>query len=111
MRLFFLIARFIPFLLGEDSVRTINAAIDPLTCQPCNAHLIVILFDRVLLGLFPELMGENIATDSPVTTTNASDDRFLHACDSRRDLDEKNLRGGKRSSVSSPGPGVVSGGV
>jgi len=56
-------------------------------------------------------MGENIATDSPVTATNASGNTIMHACDSRRDLDEKNLRGGKRRSASSPGPGVVSGGV
>jgi len=56
-------------------------------------------------------MGENIATDSLVTATNASGSTILHACDSRRDLDEKNLQGGKRRSASSPGPGIVSSGV
>lgn len=32
-------------------------ALDPLTSQPCNVHLIVVLFDRILVGLFPELTG------------------------------------------------------
>ncbi|EKM83685.1 hypothetical protein AGABI1DRAFT_103816 [Agaricus bisporus var. burnettii JB137-S8] len=46
-----------PFFLGNDTSTTLSAAIEPLTSQPCNVHLLVILLDRVLVGLFPELIG------------------------------------------------------
>ncbi|KXN89819.1 PXA domain protein 1 [Leucoagaricus sp. SymC.cos] len=60
------LSHLLPLLFGADPTQTLNTAIDPLTCQPCNVHLIVILIDRILVGLFPELVGENTAT----TTTN-----------------------------------------
>lgn len=43
--------------MGTDTRQTWDAAIEPLTSQPCNVHLLVILLDRVLVGLFPELIG------------------------------------------------------
>lgn len=35
--------------------RTIDGALDPLSTRACNAHLVVLILDRVLLTLFPEM--------------------------------------------------------
>ncbi|CAK5280126.1 unnamed protein product [Mycena citricolor] len=46
----------LPLLLGSDPSTTIATAIDPLSSQECNAHLIVLLLDCILGTLFPELL-------------------------------------------------------
>ncbi|KAF5355620.1 hypothetical protein D9756_003954 [Leucocoprinus leucothites] len=123
-------------LLGVDPTRTINAAIDPLTSQPCNVHLTVILIDRILVGLFPELIGGNSITGSPVPPTNTifqphANADIGSAGENANTVTNNNrssgsisatggngtggggntfsngtsgLRGGERSSASSPGP-------
>lgn len=64
-------AHLMPFLLGADSSQqTMNAAIDPLTSQTCNVHLTIILLDRVLVALFPELVGGNSTIAGSNTPTN-----------------------------------------
>ncbi|KAF8587357.1 hypothetical protein K439DRAFT_1549511 [Ramaria rubella] len=45
-------------LLGPDVAsrrKTVANAIDPLTSLECNVHLLILLFDVVLLAVFPEL--------------------------------------------------------
>ncbi|KDQ30581.1 hypothetical protein PLEOSDRAFT_1035936, partial [Pleurotus ostreatus PC15] len=42
-------------VLGRDHPATLAAALDPLTNAACNAHLVVLILDRVILALFPEL--------------------------------------------------------
>jgi hypothetical protein len=45
-------------LLGHDSNSrgtTVSNAIAPLSSSECNVHLLILLFDAVLLTLFPEL--------------------------------------------------------
>ncbi|KAF4605422.1 hypothetical protein EYR40_004206 [Pleurotus pulmonarius] len=42
-------------ILGRDHPATLAAALDPLTNAVCNAHLVVLILDRVILALFPEL--------------------------------------------------------
>jgi hypothetical protein len=44
-----------PLLLGSDPKSTLSLAIEPFSSQPCNVHLVVIILDRVLTILFPEL--------------------------------------------------------
>jgi len=44
-----------PILLGPDPSSTLSAALDPLSSAQCNCHIVVFLFDRILIGLFPEL--------------------------------------------------------
>jgi hypothetical protein len=51
----FLLAHLAPFLLGPASDITLAAALEPLSSAPCNVHLIVLILDRILMGLFPEL--------------------------------------------------------
>lgn len=51
----FLTAHIMPILLGPDSHSTIADALDPVSDEICNIHLIVLLLDRILLALFPEL--------------------------------------------------------
>jgi hypothetical protein len=46
------------WFLGPDSRRIVEEALDPLSDEECNKRLIVLLLDRVLVGLFPELVGE-----------------------------------------------------
>ncbi|KAF8203159.1 PXA domain-containing protein [Pholiota molesta] len=46
-----------PILLGPDPSATLGAALDPLSDAQCNLRLAVFLLDRVLVGLFPELIG------------------------------------------------------
>lgn len=58
------LAHLTPLFLGADPKHTLGAALDPLACRPCNVHLIVILLDRILVGLFPELVG-GTGTGSP----------------------------------------------
>lgn len=42
-------------LLGSSPVASLKAVIDPLSDNTCNIHLVVFLFDAVLLTVFPEL--------------------------------------------------------
>ncbi|KAF5368435.1 hypothetical protein D9758_002405 [Tetrapyrgos nigripes] len=49
------IAHLLPLLLGPDPSATLEAAIDPLSNKACNVHLVLMILDRVLLGVFPEL--------------------------------------------------------
>ncbi|KAL4068356.1 PXA domain-containing protein [Scleroderma yunnanense] len=42
-------------LLGPSPVASLETAIDPLSDGACNAHLAVLLFDAILLTVFPEL--------------------------------------------------------
>jgi hypothetical protein len=54
-----------PLLLGSAArERTLSALLDPFDDQACNAHLFMLLFDSVLLSLFPEMAVG--ATDSAV---------------------------------------------
>ena len=47
----------LPVLGATPAARTqaIDAILDPLSSQECNAHLIVFILDLVLLTLFPEM--------------------------------------------------------
>lgn len=47
-------------LLGPNCQSTVQEALDPLSDEECNKRLVVILLDRVLVGLFPELVGGQI---------------------------------------------------
>ncbi|KAI0048407.1 hypothetical protein FA95DRAFT_1605272 [Auriscalpium vulgare] len=52
-------------ILGPHPPRTLAALLDPLGSQACNAHLFIVIFDLILLALFPELAvgsGEEVAT-------------------------------------------------
>ena len=58
-----------PLLLGPARAtreRTLSALLDPFDEQACNAHLFMLLFDLVLLALFPEMAVGT--TDSGVGT-------------------------------------------
>ncbi|THH16758.1 hypothetical protein EW146_g3926 [Bondarzewia mesenterica] len=47
-----------PIVLGPTPAvraQTMDALLDPLSSAPCNTHLFVMIFDLVLLTLFPEL--------------------------------------------------------
>ncbi|KAG7450305.1 uncharacterized protein BT62DRAFT_927622 [Guyanagaster necrorhizus] len=46
-----------PILLGSDPSVALKSAIDPLTSTSCNVHLIMMILDRVIIALFPELGG------------------------------------------------------
>ncbi|KAF9454917.1 hypothetical protein P691DRAFT_654969 [Macrolepiota fuliginosa MF-IS2] len=72
-----------PLLLGADPRNTLGAAIDPLTCQPCNIHLVVILLDRILVGLFPELVGSTGTGTTLATGTTVLNSE--HTADSGHD--------------------------
>jgi len=48
----------VPLLLGATQAtreRTLSALLDPFDDQACNAHLFMLIFDLVLLALFPEM--------------------------------------------------------
>ena len=47
------------FLLGPHSRSIVQHALDPLSNQQCNLHLVVVLLDRVLAVLFPELVAQS----------------------------------------------------
>ncbi|KAH9486725.1 hypothetical protein JR316_0000790 [Psilocybe cubensis] len=51
------VALLLPLLLGPDSSKTLESALDPLSDAECNLRLLVFLLDRILVGLFPELSG------------------------------------------------------
>ncbi|KAG6861224.1 hypothetical protein C0995_002573 [Termitomyces sp. Mi166 len=60
-----LATRLLPLLLGPDPSKTLEAALDPLSSAPCNVHLFLLLFDLVVLELFPELaLPANASNDS-----------------------------------------------
>jgi hypothetical protein len=40
---------------GARGRETMEGAIDAFGCRECNVHLVVLLIDRIVLGLFPEL--------------------------------------------------------
>ncbi|KAJ3501194.1 hypothetical protein NMY22_g19009 [Coprinellus aureogranulatus] len=46
----------LPFILGPDASATLSTALDPLTDAQCNVRLLVFIFDRILISLFPELV-------------------------------------------------------
>jgi hypothetical protein len=48
----------VPLLLGTTQAlreRTLSALLDPFDEQACNAHLFMLIFDLILLALFPEM--------------------------------------------------------
>jgi len=48
----------VPLVLGPTQAtreRTLSALLDPFDEQACNAHLFMLIFDLVLLALFPEM--------------------------------------------------------
>ena len=48
----------VPLLLGATQAtreRTLSALLDPFDDQACNAHLFLLIFDLILLALFPEM--------------------------------------------------------
>ncbi|KAF5377012.1 hypothetical protein D9757_007719 [Collybiopsis confluens] len=47
---------FAPLLLGPRPSDTISAALEPLESRECNVHLIMVLLDRIVGVLFPELL-------------------------------------------------------
>ncbi|TFK40946.1 PXA domain-containing protein [Crucibulum laeve] len=51
------IAYIFPFILGPEPSRTLDAALEPLSSAPCNTHLLIMIFDRLIAGMFPELCG------------------------------------------------------
>ncbi|KAF8633991.1 hypothetical protein AX15_001167 [Amanita polypyramis BW_CC] len=51
-----ILAYFSPIILGPDPGATLDSAIEPLCDPNCNLHLVVIVLDRILVGLFPELI-------------------------------------------------------
>jgi hypothetical protein len=56
-----------PLLLGPTQAtreRTLSALLDPFDEQACNAHMFMLIFDLILLALFPEMAVG--ATDSVV---------------------------------------------
>lgn len=62
-------------------VQAIDAILDPLSSQECNAHLIVFILDLVLLTLFPEMgvSTPSVATDAGVATPVGSFDSTLES--------------------------------
>ncbi|KIK26504.1 hypothetical protein PISMIDRAFT_8866 [Pisolithus microcarpus 441] len=57
-------------LLGSSPVVSLEAIVDPLDDHACNTHLVVFLFDAVLLTVFPELAMQG--SSSKVVTENFS---------------------------------------
>lgn len=58
-----------PLLLGPTQAereKTLSALLDPFDEQACNAHLFMLIFDLILLALFPEMAVG--ATDSGVAS-------------------------------------------
>ncbi|KAK0465361.1 PXA domain-containing protein [Desarmillaria tabescens] len=51
------LSHLIPILLGSDPSVTLKSAIDPLTSTSCNVHLVMMILDRIVIALFPELGG------------------------------------------------------
>ncbi|PBK77026.1 hypothetical protein ARMSODRAFT_1012229 [Armillaria solidipes] len=51
------LSHLIPILLGSDPSVTLKSAIDPLTSTSCNVHLVMMILDRIIIALFPELGG------------------------------------------------------
>ncbi|KAL1739303.1 hypothetical protein HDZ31DRAFT_69078, partial [Schizophyllum fasciatum] len=56
-------ARLLPYLLGPDMPATIGSALDPFSDATCNMHLVVVILERVLCELFPELVGGTMPGD------------------------------------------------
>jgi hypothetical protein len=49
-----------PLILGPTPAvraQTMDALLEPLSVQACNAHLVIVILDLVFLALFPELGG------------------------------------------------------
>jgi hypothetical protein len=64
-----------PLLLGSTPVmreHTLSTLVDPFDNQACNAHLFMLIFDLVLLALFPEMAVGATATESGVGVGNFS---------------------------------------
>ncbi|TFK76884.1 hypothetical protein BDN72DRAFT_830053 [Pluteus cervinus] len=59
-----------PWVFGPDPSATLGRALEPLSNQHCNMHLVVFLLDRILVALFPELIGERPKQETlPLTRT------------------------------------------
>ncbi|KAK0208541.1 PXA domain-containing protein [Desarmillaria ectypa] len=52
------LSHLIPILLGSDPSVTLKSAIDPLMSTSCNVHLVMMILDRIVIALFPELGGD-----------------------------------------------------
>ena len=50
--------KFPRFCFGPNSKSTVQQILDPLSDEDCNKRLVVFLLDRVLVTVFPELVGE-----------------------------------------------------
>ncbi|KAF8640932.1 hypothetical protein AX17_000579 [Amanita inopinata Kibby_2008] len=50
-----ILAYLAPVVLGPDPTATLDHAIEPLCDAACNVHLAILLVDKFLMGLFPEL--------------------------------------------------------
>lgn len=50
-------AHILPIFLGTDMKSTLHSAIEPLSSATCNVHLAMMLLDRIIVALFPELVG------------------------------------------------------
>lgn len=50
-------SRAMPYLMGLDASATIGGALDAFSDGACNMHLVVLILERVLGELFPELVG------------------------------------------------------
>lgn len=60
---FILVDAVAPYLLGATTLlqlETIHEALEPLSSAACNAHLVMLIFDTVLLTLFPEMGIESL---------------------------------------------------
>ena len=65
-----------PLLLGPTQAtreRTLSALLDPFDEQACNAHLFMLIFDLILLALFPEM-----AVGTTDTGVGSQQFRFPH---------------------------------
>ena len=64
-------------VLGPDSAtqrRTISDILDPLSSPECNVHLLIMLFDAILLAIFPEL---GVLSGAPNYTEEDHEDSFV----------------------------------
>ncbi|KAJ8508092.1 hypothetical protein ONZ45_g9614 [Pleurotus djamor] len=49
------LAHILPLFLGPTPSNTLSEALDPLSSAACNTHLILVILDRIISALFPEL--------------------------------------------------------
>lgn len=61
-------------LLGptrDSRLEAISEALAPLDDPSCNAHLVLLLFDAIVLALFPEFVGSIEVRDTSVTLSDS----------------------------------------